>query len=220
MKKIIVAIVAGFVLLTAEAFAANGDLIVDGKLKLQDSSTISASRGDGTANFEYPYYFELTVGGDPNTFYPVAMRYTTNGGVPGKFVISRGFTDQGPTGLAGQPSPVHIGGLMAVFSTMNYCWSDYCYITLEKYRYTYVRTIADITNLPYESNGRSVIVSLRGGGFKYKFYANYDLSPVMVTPGAVAYSSGPYTFYYPNTIALSSLPSNAFANNTSIPTDL
>ena len=109
---------------------------------------------------------------------------------------------------------------MAVFSCMNPAWEDYNFITLEKYRYTYVRTIAAITNLPTESNSRTVIVSLRGGGFKYKFYANYNLGPVIVTPGAVAYSSGSYTFYYPNTIALSALPNNAFANNLSIPTDL
>lgn len=208
-------------LLTANlAHAGSGDLIVDGTLKLQDSSPINASKVDGGANFEYPYRYELTVDGDPNTFYPVAMSHASNGGVPGRFVISRVYTDSGPTGLAGQPSAAHVGGLMAVFSTMNTCWSDYCYVTLEKYRYTYVRTIADITNLPAASDGRTVVVRLRGGGFRYRFYANYNLNPLKVTPGTVAYSISPYTFNYPNTIALGSLPSNAFANNTSIPTDL
>jgi hypothetical protein len=235
MKRV-ACLIVGIVLTACQAFAANGDLIVDGSLgvgtatpgakldvngtvKIQNSSAIGAARVNGGATPEYPYYFELTVDGDPNTFYPVAMMYASNGGVPGKFVISRVFTDPGPKGVAGQPTTQHIGGLMAVFSTMNSCWSDYCYLNLEKYRFTYVRTIADCTNLSAESNGRSVIVRLRGGGFRYRFYANYNLSPMVVTPGAVAYSSGTYTFYYPDTIDLASLPNNAFAVGTDTPVD-
>jgi hypothetical protein len=41
-------------------------------MTLGGSSVIHSSQGQG-ANFEYPYYYTLTIGDDMNTFYPVAL---------------------------------------------------------------------------------------------------------------------------------------------------
>lgn len=199
---------------TATRFAvdASGNATVAGTLAVNGSAAMSPAQTSGQATFEYPYQYTITVTGDPNTFYPVAMRPASNGMVPGKLVIARAYSETAPM-TAFTPDSSHLGGLQAVFTTMNSSWADYSYLTLEHYRWTYVRTIADCGILPAATSGKAVWCRLRGGGFVYHLWANYDLAPSQPVAGSDAYNdpSGPYLFKYPAALPAESAPGNAFA---------
>jgi hypothetical protein len=205
------------------AFNKKLALDANNRLTLADSSPMNPSSLDLTsASLEYPYFYTLTVAGTGDLFFPVAMMNTPTGGVPGKFVISRGYWDTAPYPVApqfGGYDASHLGGLQAVFTTSGSGWADYSYVVLQSLRQTYVRSIADCGILPTAGDGRALWCRLRGG-YSYRVWANYPLSPKQVNPKSEAYYSTngttTYQFFYPDTVAVSSLPANALDSQAAV----
>lgn len=198
-------------------------LDANNRLTLADSSPMNPSVLDQTSgNLEYPYFYTLTVAGTGDLFFPVAMMNTSTGGVPGKFVISRGYWDTAPYPVTAQfvgYDASHLGGLQAVFTTAGSAWADYTYIVLQSLRQTYSRSIADCGILQVASDGRALWCRLRGG-YSYRIWANYPLSPKQVNPKSEAYYSTngatTYQFFYPDTVAVAHLQDNALGSQAAV----